>query len=42
MSAMNSHRYVEHCRVLQELNDAADRAIDAQVAHWTPMTPVNN
>ena len=26
-------------RVLREMNDAADRAIDQQVAHSTPMTP---
>jgi len=26
-------------RVLREMNDGADRAIDQQVAHSTPMTP---
>jgi hypothetical protein len=29
----------ESRRVLREMNDRADRAADAQVAHSTPMTP---
>ncbi len=29
----------ETCRVLQEMNEKANRAIDDQIARSTPMTP---
>jgi hypothetical protein len=36
---MNGNQVTQTRRVLQEMNEKADRAIDDQVAHSTPMTP---
>ena len=36
---LEKDQVAETRRVLQQMNDAADRAIDDQVARSTPMTP---